>query len=73
MDEAALARAVDEGQIAGAALDVFTSEPLLLDSPLMKVSRKDRLVFSPHIAWASVEARERLVDMIARNIEQGWQ
>lgn len=68
VDEAALARAVDEGTIAGAALDVFAIEPLPSDSPLLKVSHPQRLRFSPHIAWASVEARERLVRQIAENI-----
>ena len=38
----------------------------------MKVSCKERLSLSPHIAWASVEARERLVAMIADNISKGW-
>lgn len=69
VDEAALARAVDEGTIAGAALDVFAIEPLPSDSPLLKVSHPQRLRFSPHIAWASVEARERLVRQIAENIQ----
>ena len=68
VDEAALARAVDEGTIAGAALDVFAIEPLPSDSPLLKVSHPQRLRFSPHVAWASVEARERLVRQIAENI-----
>lgn len=72
VDEAALAEAVDSGKIAGAALDVFSSEPLPLDSPLMRVSAAERLILSPHIAWASVEARERLMGMIADNIAQGW-
>lgn len=72
VDEQALAEAVDSGMIAGAALDVFSSEPLPEDSPLMKVSCKERLSLSPHIAWASVEARERLVAMIADNISKGW-
>ena len=69
VDEAALARAVDEGTIAGAALDVFAIEPLPSDSPLLKVSHPQRLRFSPHVAWASVEARERLVRQIAENIQ----
>lgn len=68
VDEAALADAIDSGKIAGAALDVFSTEPLPEENPLLKVKHPERLVLSPHIAWASVEARERLVSMIADNI-----
>lgn len=72
VDETALAEAIDGGLIAGAAADVFTSEPLPADNPLMKVRKKDRLLLTPHIAWASKEARDRLAAMIARNIAEGW-
>ncbi len=72
VDEAALAAAADSGMIAGAALDVFSAEPLPEDSPLLKMNHPERLILSPHIAWASVEARERLVGMIAENIAKGW-
>ncbi len=72
VNESALARAVDEGIIAGAALDVFADEPLLSDSPLLHVQHPERLRLAPHVAWASVEARERLVAMIADNIGKGW-
>lgn len=68
VDESALAEAVDKGQIAGAALDVFASEPLPADNPLLNVAHPERLRLAPHVAWASVEARERLVGMIAGNI-----
>ena len=72
VDEAALADAIDNGTIAGAALDVFVKEPLPADNPLLKVARQDRLRLSPHTAWASVQARERLVCQIADNIAKGW-
>lgn len=57
--------------IAGAGLDVFTVEPILENSPLLEVKDKSRLVMTPHIAWASVEARERLLYHIAENIRVG--
>mgnify|MGYP002508820885 CR=1 FL=1 len=63
-----LADAVDEGWIAGAALDVFVTEPLPADNPLLHVRHPERLSLAPHVAWASDEARKRLVDMIAENI-----
>lgn len=72
VDETALAEAVDNGQIAGAALDVFVTEPLPADSPLLKVAHKERLRLAPHVAWASCEARQRLVDCIAENIARGF-
>ena len=68
VDEAALARAVDEGWIAGAALDVFASEPLPADSPLLRVTHPERFRFTPHTAWASREALARLVHQVAENI-----
>ena len=68
IDEAALAQAVDEGRIGGAALDVYVREPLPADSPLLHTRHPERLRFTPHTAWASVEARKRLVSAIAANI-----
>ncbi len=68
VDEAALAQAVDEGVIAGAALDVFVSEPLPADHPLLHVRHPERFRFTPHVAWASREALGRLVHQVAENI-----
>lgn len=64
-----LARAIDEERIRGAALDVFEVEPIAQDNPLISLKKKDRLVLSPHIAWASIEARERLFNEVVENIK----
>jgi len=63
-----LARAIDEEIIGGAALDVFKVEPILAKNPLLKVKNKDRLVLTPHVAWASEEARNRLFADLLENI-----
>lgn len=68
IDEKALAEAIDEGIIGGAALDVFTTEPPQADSPIMNVKNKERIVYTPHTAWSSVEARKRCISMTADNI-----
>lgn len=69
VNEQALVDAINNHEIAGVGLDVFTTEPLPLSSPLLKVEEKNRMVFTPHIAWASVEARTRLVQEVYLNIE----
>ena len=67
--EADLARALDESLIAGAATDVFTKEPLPSGHPYLKMQHRERLLLTPHIGWASREARICLVDKIAANIK----
>ena len=68
VDESALADAIDNEVIAGAALDVFVKEPTPSDNPLLHVKFPERLRLAPHAAWASVQARQRLVAQIAANI-----
>lgn len=68
IDEKALAEAIDNGIIGGAALDVFTTEPPEATSPIMNVKNKERIVYTPHTAWSSVEARKRCISMTADNI-----
>ncbi len=68
INEADLARALKEGQIGGAGLDVICKEPMADDSPLKEVTG-DNLIITPHIAWATVEARTRLMDEVYKNIE----
>jgi glycerate dehydrogenase len=67
VDENALFYALDHGVIAGAGLDVLSVEPPHMTHTLMHHSRA---VVTPHIAWASVESRERLMDGIVDNIKQ---
>ena len=69
VDEKALADAIDNGEIAGAGLDVFVKEPLSADNPLMNIADKDKIVMTPHIAWASREARARLVMEVTENLK----
>lgn len=64
-----LAKAIDENIIAGAGLDVFSVEPIPEDSPLLKIKNKEKIVMTPHIAWASIEARERLFNDLIENIK----
>ena len=68
VDETALAAALDAGSIAGAVLDVFAQEPPAADNPLLHLKEQDRLLLSPHNAWAPTEAVEVLVGCIETNI-----
>ncbi|ACN98246.1 glycerate dehydrogenase (NADH-dependent hydroxypyruvatereductase) (hpr) (gdh) (hydroxypyruvate dehydrogenase) (glyoxylatereductase) (hpr-a) [Sulfurihydrogenibium azorense Az-Fu1] len=69
VNERDLAKALDEGLIAAAGLDVLEKEPIDPDNPLLFIKNKDRLLITPHIAWTSIEARQTLVKEIYLNIE----
>jgi lactate dehydrogenase-like 2-hydroxyacid dehydrogenase len=69
INEADLARALNDNLIAAAGIDVLTKEPIDSQNPLLKVYDKDKILITPHIAWASMESRARLVEKIAKNIE----
>lgn len=71
-DQSALARALEEGQIGGAGLDVLEKEPPDLSDELMKIQDRTKLIITPHIAWASYEARKRCVEEVYQNIVS-WQ
>ena len=71
VDEAALAEALQAGQIAGAGFDVLSKEPPLPDNPLLRL-RLPNFILTPHVAWASGGAMQRLADMLVDNIE-AWE
>ncbi len=64
-----LARALDEHEIEGAGLDVLCQEPMSSENPLVKIKDRTRLIITPHIAWASVEARTRLMEIILGQVK----
>lgn len=67
--EVDLARALNEDLIRGAALDVLEKEPIDANNPLFTVENKEKWLVTPHIGWASVEARTLLIEEVARNIQ----
>ena len=69
VDEAALVAALKYGQIGGAGFDVLTQEPPRDGNPLLK-ARLPNLIVTPHIAWASQEAANRLFDILLDNINR---
>ena len=65
VEEEALAAALNTGKLRGAALDVVTQEPINGSSPLLTCMN---CVITPHIAWAPIESRQRLLDTVVDNI-----
>jgi glycerate dehydrogenase len=65
VDEQALAEALEGGRIAGAGLDVLSTEPPSPDNPLLKARN---CCITPHIAWATRSARQRLLDIVVANL-----
>ena len=66
VDEPALAAALDAGQLAGAAVDVVSAEPIRPDNPLL---RARHCIITPHMAWGSLAARRRLMATTVKNVE----
>ena len=64
-----LADALNEGEIAAAGLDVLSVEPMQAQNPLRSIKDSEKLLITPHIAWASVEARNRLMQIIVEQIK----
>ena len=69
INEKDLARALNDNLIAAAGIDVMEQEPINADNPLLKLFDKEKILITPHMAWASQESRELLVEKLARNIE----
>lgn len=67
VDEQALVQALREGLLAGAAVDVVSEEPPPANSPLLE-AKLPNLIITPHCAWGSIEARQRIVDQTVENI-----
>lgn len=68
VDEVALVEALRAGQIAGAATDVLSTEPPCQGNPLLDADLPN-LIVTPHVAWASAQAMQRLADQVIDNIE----
>ncbi len=66
LDESAVAAALRDGKIAGAGLDVLSTEPPATDNPMLTAPN---CVITPHNAWATVESRQRLMDIVVGNVE----
>lgn len=69
VNEADLKRALEEDLIGGAALDVVCREPITEDNPLNQIKDSSKLIITPHIAWATYEARSRLMKEVYENIQ----
>ena len=65
-----LYEALENGEIAAAGLDVLKEEPMSKENPLAKIKDSNKLLITPHIAWASVEARTRLMKIIEEQIKE---
>lgn len=68
IEEKALVKVLNEGHLSGVGLDVFEHEPLLEDDVIYQIQDMDKVILTPHIAWGSIEARQRCVNEVYQNI-----
>ncbi len=68
-DEEAVTDAVLAGKIGGLGVDVYSTEPMQQDSPYQKLLDRENVIFTPHMAWGSYDARQRCIDEIEKNIK----
>lgn len=71
INEEAVAKIIDEKDISF-GLDVLSQEPMRENHPLLHVKNQERLYITPHIAWASQEAREKLISLVVQNIKSSF-
>lgn len=69
INEADLCKIIDEDKIFGAGIDVISKEPIDPESPYLTVKNRDKLIITPHIAWATIEARNRVISEVSENIK----
>ena len=69
VNEEDLAKALTLGEIAGAGLDVLSAEPMRKDNPLRLMKDSEKLLITPHIAWAGLEARRRLMEIVLQQLK----
>lgn len=69
VDEAAMVDALDRGLISGIGFDVLTSEPPQPDNPILQILDRPNVIVTPHVAWASTEARQTLWDQVVHHID----
>lgn len=70
VNEQDLCSALETGMIAAAGLDVLCTEPMSPNSPLLKIKDSRRLFITPHIGWASIESRTRLMSIVQKQIAE---
>ena len=69
VDEYALTNALENNIIGGAGLDVLSAEPMEADNPLLRIKDSNKLIITPHIAWATIESRQRCSVEVYENIK----
>lgn len=69
VDESALCNAVLNNTIGALGVDVYSVEPMQKDSPYQKLLNRKNVIFTPHMAWGAIDARQRCIDEVAKNIE----
>ena len=67
-DEEALAKAIEENRIGALGVDVYSAEPFGTDHPFSRILDRDNVCLTPHMAWGSIEARNRCIEKVAENI-----
>ncbi len=70
VNEADLVTALNEDLIAAAGIDVYEKEPIASTHPYLQVKNKEKILLTPHITWASIEARTLLMEKVIQNIQE---